>query len=1133
MELRPLLLILCRIRSLLGLDFFYGAFALRASPFRRRLLIRIHAIMLPPMQIQTLHSNLSPSLESLATLALVFVYAPVCFAQAKTAVPSAHPVAPSYNGEAVVVEKAETVYRYEADGTGEKEIHERLRLQSDAGVRQFSVLSLAYASATESPQIESVVAYHSDGSTTDTPISDMMSMPAPVTQQAPLYSDLKQLQIPVRGLRAGDVLDYKVRIQRKNPEAPSQFWDLYTFEKNAVMLSETLTLDIPTGKYVQVWSPDRKPAITEKDGRRIYIWTGSQLKPTSSEPKKEAFAPPVEIKPDVAWTTFHSWAEVGEWYRALAAPRAVPTDALKAQAEEITRDAKLPLDQVQALYSFVSTHIRYVGIDFGVGRYQPHMAAEVLINQYGDCKDKDTLLEALLRAKGFTTAPALIGAGLAMISELPSPAFFNHVITTVSMPGGRIWMDATPGVSPFQLLLPQLRDKQALVILPSGSADLERTPVKLPFPFVDSFEATATLDSSGDLSGKVKINDRSDSEILLRLIGQNLAPAQWDQGAQAIANSLGFSGTVSNANFGRADDTSQPMQVNYDYTKKPFGDWANLRIVALFPVALGLPEPPDQEPKSEIDLGALRTESAISKIQLPAGYSAELPGSVHARTSFATFDITYKLENGEFTAQRTLTILQSRLQAASWEQYKKFTKDISLGDLEWVQLEAPTHGGNSVFGSAQSAQGSVDAASLIRDALVFEHNTDWNGAQAKLDEAKKLNPEQPFLWSNYGYLAMRQNRIDDAKEDFRHELRHHPGESYVVNLYAGMLATHGESDQAVTVLKTYFDRDAADQQIDLMLAWLQARNNLPDAIATLRRASAVLPDHPYLQTALANYLITNHQEASAAALMKKLLATKIDDLHVLNDAAYALAQTGTDLPLAAEKSRKSLEILTSQTAGEEVSEANPATFQRSYLAAASWDTLGFILLKEGKLNEAHDYLEAAWNSRPDLEVALHYGELEEAIGNGKEAMRIYAMMTPPPPGVGGAFAKPTWEQIKSRMGHLEAKGIQAPKLNPTFALQQQRTFKLKLTSTTSYWSATYRLLFDANGIADAMATSGLSLRKDVVQAIKQLDLPHLVPNEFQGSIVRDAVVSCSAGRTECEFVLMPMGGMEAELATRQ
>ena len=590
-----------------------------------------------------------------------------------------------------MVEKAETVYRYEADSTGEKDVLKRLRVQSEAGARQFSVLSLAYASANESPQIESVVVYHPDGTTTETPATDAMAMPAAVTQQAPLYSDLKQLQIPVRGLRAGDMLEYRVRVQRKNPEAPSQFWDSYRFEKNAVTLSETVTLNVPAGKYVQVWSPDRKPAITEKDGRREYVWIGSQLKPTSSKPKTEAFAPPTEIKPDVAWTTFHSWAEVGEWYRALAGPRTVPTDAIRAQAEDITRDAKSPSDQVQALYSFVSTHIRYVGIDFGIGRYQPHMPAEVLANQYGDCKDKDTLLEALLHAKGFATAPALIGSGLALVPELPSPASFNHVITTVLMPGGRIWMDSTPGVAPFQLLVSTMRDKQALVIPASGSADLERTPAETPYPFVDSFEATATLDSSGNLNGKVKISYHSDMEILMRLIGQSLAPAQWDQGTQEIANMLGFSGTTSNSNFGRADDTSQPMVVNYDYTRKSYGDWDNLRIVPLFP-SLTLPVAPEKQPESEIELGALRTENVFSRIQLPAGYSAQLPDAVHTKTDFATCNVTYKLENGEFTAQRTLVVLQSRLPAAAWEQYQKFIKDISVVNLEWVQLDAPARG---------------------------------------------------------------------------------------------------------------------------------------------------------------------------------------------------------------------------------------------------------------------------------------------------------------------------------------------------------------------------------------------------------------------------------------------------------
>jgi Tfp pilus assembly protein PilF len=1082
--------------------------------------------------------SIHKSLRLFSALLLVAGCAASCRGQAQTAspsgqiaAPSGEEAAPSYKEEGLVAEKVESVYRYEADGTGEKEVFERLRLQSEAGARQFSVLSLAYASATESPQIESIVVYHPDGTKTETPASDAMAMPAPVTEQAPLYSDLKQLQIPVRGLRAGDILEYRVRVQRKNPEAPAQFWDSYGFEKNAVVLSETVTLNVPAGKYVQVWSPERKPVITDKGGRREYVWTGSQLKPTSSKAKSEAFAPPAESKPDVAWTTFHSWAEVGEWYRALAGPRAVPSDAIRAQAEEITRDARSPLDQVQALYSFVSTHIRYVGIDFGIGRYQPHLPAEVLANQYGDCKDKDTLLEALLHAKGFATAPALIGAGLALVPELPSPAFFNHAITTVSMPDGRIWMDSTPGLAPFQLLVSVLRDKQALVIPAAGSADLERTPAKTPYPFVDSLEAIATLDSDGALNGKVKISYRSDMEVAVRLFAQNLAPAQWDQGTQTLANSMGFGGTTSNSNFGRADDTSQPMQVSYDYTKKPFGDWDNLRILPLFPV-ITLPEAPEKQPESEIDLGAPRTETVVSRIQLPAGYSASLPVDVHAETAFAKFDLTFALEKGELTAQRTLVIRQSRLPAASWEQYRKFTKDNSLGELDWIQLSAPTRGGKGVLGSAPAERSNANAANLITEAIGLEQRNDLSDALAKLDEAKKLNPEQAILWSYYGYIAMLQNRIDDAKEDFRHELAHHPGEAFVVRFYAGILMAHGETDEAQKVLETFFDRDATDEGVDELLASIQVGKSVPDAIATLRRAMDALPDRPYLQTALGEYLIRNHQEAEAAALMKKLLAKESSDARLLNDASYWLAETNTDLPLAEEKSRKSLDILASQTADTEISEANPEAFQRTHLATASWDTLGFILLKENKLDEARDYLEAAWRNRPELVNTLHYGALQEALGNRKEAMRIYATNAPPSGQALGANVNPTYAQIGDRVKHLEAEGVSPTKADATMALQQERTFKLTLKASNSYWSAIYRVQLDANGATDAMQVSGKTPREGVVQAIKRLAFPHLVPKGFKGRILRDAVISCSSGKTECEFVLMPMDSMAAEGKTQ-
>ena len=71
---------------------------------------------------------------------------------------------------------------------------------------------------------------------------------------------------------------------------------------------------------------------------------------------------------------------------------------IRAKAAELTKGKSYDLDKIQALYDYVATNFRYISLSFGVGRYQPHSAADVLHNQYGDCKDKHTLLASLLVA---------------------------------------------------------------------------------------------------------------------------------------------------------------------------------------------------------------------------------------------------------------------------------------------------------------------------------------------------------------------------------------------------------------------------------------------------------------------------------------------------------------------------------------------------------------------------------------------------------------------------------------------------------------------------------------------------------------------------------------------------------------
>ena len=463
---------------------------------------------------------------------------------------SAAPAAANtFRDEALVFERSETTYRMHADGTGERNRIALMRIQSEGAARQFAVLIVFfYASASETPKIVAVRVHKADGSVVDTPVADAIEMAAAVTREAPLYSDLKEKHLPVRSLSTGDTLEYEVRTTIEKPEAAGQFWgaDHFTAPGSVVVLAEVLTLEVPKDKYVQVWSPNHKPTVSEHDGVKSYSWNVAQLVPspkkTDSEDAAKSTAPKDpdldadgRALPSVAWTTFHNWAEVGDWYRSLAAGRAQPNDALRAKADEITKDAKTPDEQVQAIYSFVSTKTRYVGIDFGVGRYQPHAAADVLANQYGDCKDKDTLLEALLRAKGFSTAPALIGAGIAPVPEVPSPAVFNHVITTVNLPSGRIWLDSTPEVAPYQLLSATIRDQKALVVLRMAGESLELTPANAPYPFVAKFEALGTVDAEGKFTSHIVASYRTDDEPIVRALAQCEHRRSGDKASQYVA----------------------------------------------------------------------------------------------------------------------------------------------------------------------------------------------------------------------------------------------------------------------------------------------------------------------------------------------------------------------------------------------------------------------------------------------------------------------------------------------------------------------------------------------------------------------------------------------------------------------
>ena len=205
----------------------------------------------------------------------------------------------------------------------------------------------------------------------------------------------------------------------------------------------------------------------------------------------------------------------GTLVRQPASRALKPTEEIRAKAAALTANLSDDGAKMRAIYDYVSTRFRYIGIDFGIGRYQPHSAADVLANHYGDCKDKHTLLSALLGAAGIKSFPALISSGHEIDLDVPSPAQFDHVISVISQGEHLTWLDTTPELAPFAYLSAPSVTSTALAILGDKPPSLLLTPADPERIASQSFKIQAKLDDRGSLTGKIARSLQGDDNELL------------------------------------------------------------------------------------------------------------------------------------------------------------------------------------------------------------------------------------------------------------------------------------------------------------------------------------------------------------------------------------------------------------------------------------------------------------------------------------------------------------------------------------------------------------------------------------------------------------------------------------------
>jgi len=529
---------------------------------------------------------------------------------------------PDYSQEALVYLQHSTKVSFDSTGASKHEISAQVKVYSEAGVQQLGVLRFTYESAVASIQIQYVRVRKADGKVIDTAAESIQDMPSDITREAPFYSDIREKHVAVKGLSPGDLLEYSYTDNLEKPLVPGQFWLEYSFIRSNIALQEDLEIHVPRDRAVKYKSLVAPPVITEEGNTRVFRWTAANTKVESNvHPKKTALE---QIQgrnrqPDIRLSSFQSWDEVDRWYDSLQRDRIAVTPEIAAKAAALTKDAGDDDAKLRAVYNYVSLQFRYIGIAFGMGRYQPHSAAEILTNQYGDCKDKHTLLAALLTAAGFRVHPALISTSREVDPDVPTPSQFNHVISVVETGNNLTWLDTTTEVGPFGYLIPQLLNKHALVIAENKPAQLLTTPAQLPFKSILQFKCDGKLRTDGTLEAKIERTDRGDSEVILRAALRQLSPAQWKDLIQRVFYASGFGGEVNNVVASSLDNIDEPLHISYSYTRKQYGDWDNRRIGAPLPILM-YSKPPDDKPEPvPFWLGGPAEASLEARVQLPEG----------------------------------------------------------------------------------------------------------------------------------------------------------------------------------------------------------------------------------------------------------------------------------------------------------------------------------------------------------------------------------------------------------------------------------------------------------------------------------------------------------------------------------
>jgi hypothetical protein len=432
-----------------------------------------------------------------------------------------------------------------------------------------------------------------------------------------------------------------------------------------------------------------------------YTWELRDLPPIEHEtnaPSMSSLAPRLAVSyqsPDGARSTmnpgFQNWQEVSRWLATLHDPQGEPDDALALKARELTANCKTELEKIAAVGRYAQS-VNYISIQMGVDRgggMRPHAAAQVFAKNYGDCKDKATLMRAMLRALKITSYPVAIYSGdrTYVRDEWPSPNQFNHCIIAVKVSdetqapsvvthptlGRLLIFDPTDTNTPVGDLPDHEQGSWALVVA-GGDGQLLRMPAMPPESNAVERTAEVTLDASGAISAVVRQRAAGQSAAYGRSVFKGLARDDYQKAVETWAGA-GATGAKFSKIEPADDNAAGSFGLNVEFTASSYGQSMQNRLLVFKPAVIGRTGTgwlASQTRKHPVVLES-KSFNETARFKLPDGFEVdELPDPVKLDSEFGSYTASYEVKDGQLLYTRRFVQRVSTIPAEKYAEVRSF-----------------------------------------------------------------------------------------------------------------------------------------------------------------------------------------------------------------------------------------------------------------------------------------------------------------------------------------------------------------------------------------------------------------------------------------------------------------------------